>query len=67
MRPAIVCATPAVGAADLGYATPAPTVAGRRHPGEIMTILIRLQQPGYRASNGFCTPYAAAHLRAELP
>lgn len=39
----------------------------RLHPAEILTILIRFQQSGYRTFKGFSTQHVRAALRQEFP
>lgn len=41
--------------------------ATRPHPSEIMTIVIRFQQSGYRTFKAYYTQYVQVHLREEFP
>jgi hypothetical protein len=41
--------------------------ATRLHPAEILTILIHVQQSGYRTFKGFYTQHVEVHLRQEFP
>jgi hypothetical protein len=41
--------------------------ATRLHPTEILTILIRFQQSGYRTFKGFYTQYVQMALQQEFP
>jgi hypothetical protein len=41
--------------------------ATRLHPAEILTILILLQQSGYRTFKGFYTQHVQVHLRQDFP
>jgi hypothetical protein len=40
---------------------------GRRHPSELITILIRFQESGYRTFKAFYTEQVVRHLRGEFP